>query len=91
MSHPLKPVPGVTPPPPMDHLEMQRIRDAGFLATRLLGGPVGDMVKQDLDQWADFGWRLGHGKDALVMAVVGDLERRWEQARAARAAEAVAM
>lgn len=74
----------VTPPERMDHHEKSRVRQAAFTAARLYPGPLGDLVSQDLLAWEEFGYRLGNGKDALIMAVVGYIERCSAQAEAAR-------
>jgi hypothetical protein len=53
---------------PMNHHEKMRLRAAGFRATRLYPGPVGELVARELMTWEEFGYRLGGSQ--LIMRLV---------------------
>ena len=52
----------------MNHIEKMRLRAAGFRATRLYPGPVGELLSRELLTWEEFGYRLGGHR--LIMRLV---------------------
>ena len=49
-------------------LSTQDVAAAAFRATRLYPGPVGDLVRRELEAWLDLGWRFRNG-DRIVQLV----------------------
>ena len=50
----------MTPPVPMDAHEKMRLRAAAFRVSKLLPGPLGELVSRELLTWEEFGYRLGN-------------------------------
>lgn len=60
-----------------EHKTRMRIRNAAMRATRVYPGPVGELLRKELDAYADFPsiWTSGRGS-ALMLAVVEDVLAR---------------
>ena len=43
----------------MDHQQRMQVRAAAFRAARVYPGPVGESLRRELLDWADFGYRFG--------------------------------
>jgi len=55
----------------MDHQQWMQVRAAALRATRVYPGPVGELLRRELLDWADFGYRFG-GR-ALVTRLIEHL------------------
>jgi hypothetical protein len=45
----------------MDHQQRMRLRAAAFQATLVYPGPVGELLRRELMDWEEFGYRFGGG------------------------------
>ena len=55
----------------MDHHQRMQLRTAAFRATRVYPGPVGELLRRELLDWEEFGYRFGGG--ALVTRLIDHL------------------
>jgi len=52
----------------MEHSEKMRMRAAAFRVTRLLPGPLGELLAREILTWEEFGYRLS-GSGLILRAV----------------------
>jgi hypothetical protein len=88
-----------TAPPRVDHRELPVRMDAkecaaavaaAYLATRLYPGPAGEVLAEELNAYAEFGWRFGaqSQKRRLIRWLFEERDRRNQTGAAAEAARA---
>lgn len=82
------PKPEVNPPPRMERADTDRYRRYAVLAERLFPDAIGKLIAKELNDTAQFGYRVGLDAEANRLCVALDNQQRERDRRAAAEWEA---